>query len=199
MISAVILAAGSSSRMGVPKALLEISGKTFLRHLVDTLASASVLDVTIVLGSESERIRGTLSWFNGTVVINPEWQQGQLSSVIAGIDAAVRDETVDGVLVCPVDHPLVSHGLIVDLLQAFWRSKKKIIIPVYGGRRGHPVIFAAPLLGDLRRAPRETGARAVVHRYPEEVAEVATEDEGAIINIDSMADYRRYVENKKAE
>lgn len=199
MISAVILAAGSSSRMGVPKALLEIGGKTFLRHIVDILASASVLDVTIVLGSDAERIRGSLSWFGGTIVVNPAWHEGQLSSVISGIDAAVRNGSSEGILLCPVDHPLISHGLIAELLGAFRRSKKKIVIPVYRGRRGHPVIFAATLLEDLRYAPSETGARAVVHRYPEEVAEVDTEDEGAVINIDSMADYRRYVEDKKAE
>jgi molybdenum cofactor cytidylyltransferase len=80
----------------------------------------------------------------------------------------------------------------VDLLQAFWRSKKKIIIPVHGGGRGHPVIFASELFPDLRLAPPGVGARAVLHAHPDEIAEVVTEEQGALINIDTMADYERY-------
>jgi molybdenum cofactor cytidylyltransferase len=193
MISAVILSAGSSSRMGSPKALLEIGGVTFLRHIVDVLASASVLDVVIVLGSESGRIRPSLGWFGGTIVENAAWRDGQLSSVIAGIDAVSAREGVHGAMLCPVDHPLISHSLIVDLLQVFWRSKKKIIIPLHKGVRGHPVIFRRELFAELRSAPGAVGARAVVRGHPAEIAEVPTEVQGAVINIDTAAEYERYV------
>src|ERR1041385_8478469 len=137
MVSAIVLSAGSSNRMGTPKGLLKIGDKTFLRHIVDVLHSSRVLDVAIVLGSGAETIEQTLDWFDGKIVTNEEWERGQLSSIIAGL-GVLEQKDLHGVMICPVDRPLISQSLIVDLLQAFWKSKKKIVVPVYGGQRGHP-------------------------------------------------------------
>ena len=87
MVSAIVLAAGASLRMGSPKALLKLSGKTFLQHIVDVLASAGVHDVVIVLGANANVIKTQLHWFRGTVVTNNDWNSGMLSSVIAGLGA----------------------------------------------------------------------------------------------------------------
>jgi molybdenum cofactor cytidylyltransferase len=192
MVSAIVLSAGSSNRMGTPKGLLKIGDKTFLRHIVDVLHSSRVLDVAIVLGSGAETIEQTLDWFDGKIVTNEEWERGQLSSIIAGL-GVLEQKDLHGVMICPVDRPFISQSLIVDLLQAFWKSKKKIIVPVYGGQRGHPVIFSIELFEELRNAPLDIGARAVVHAHPEELCEVRTDEEGITINIDTPEDYDKYI------
>jgi molybdenum cofactor cytidylyltransferase len=135
MISAVILAAGASQRMGKPKALLTVGEKTFLQYIVDVLHSARILDIAVVLGADAEGIKQSLDWFDGKIVLNADWQKGQLTSVISGIDALDTND-LHGAMLCPVDRPLISQSLLVDLLQAFWKSKKNIVVPSYNGKRG---------------------------------------------------------------
>jgi molybdenum cofactor cytidylyltransferase len=191
MISAIVLAAGASVRMGSPKALLKISGKTFLQHIVDVLASAGVHDVVLVLGANADVIKRQLDWFRGTVVTNNDWNFGMLSSVIAGLGALGRPD-IDGALFCPVDHPLITKEIVEGMVQAFSQSHKQIVIPTYQGRRGHPVLFHSSLFPELIAAPMAVGARAVVHNHEKDLAEMATEDEGVIINIDTPEDYAMY-------
>jgi molybdenum cofactor cytidylyltransferase len=197
MVSGIILAAGSSQRMGSPKALLKIGEKTFLEHIVEQLHSARILDLVLVLGAHAEEIQPTLSWFNGKIVINERWQEGQLTSIIAGLDALnlvnPEPEEIHGAMICPVDHPLLSQAILVELLQGFWRSHKPIILPTYEGKRGHPVIFRRDLFDEIRKAPAELGARAVVRNHPEDVSEVAMQEPGVITNIDTLEDYKKYI------
>jgi len=199
MISGIVLAAGSSQRMGTPKALLKIGEKTFLQHIVETLHSARIIDVVIVVGAEAEKIQKTIIWFDGKVVINNDWQKGQLSSIIAGLNALdltkSEPEEIHGAIICPVDHPLLTQSLLVDLLQGYWLSKKRIIIPIHRGKRGHPIIFDRELFDDIRNAPIDIGARAVVRNHEQDIQEVDVNDEGVLINIDSPDDYKKYIQN----
>ena len=199
MISGIILAAGSSHRMGSPKSLLKIGENTFLQYIVEVLHSARILDIVIVLGAEAEKIQPSLSWFDGKIVVNNDWQKGQLASIITGInslDMTTTDpEEIHGAMICPVDHPLISQSILVNLLQEFWRRHKKIVVPTYKGTRGHPVIFAKELFDELRNAPIDVGARSVVRKHPEQVHEVALEEEGILINIDTQEDYKKYIVN----
>ena len=199
MISGIVLAAGSSQRMGTPKALLKIGEKTFLQHIVETLHSARIIDVVIVVGAEAEKIQKTIIWFDGKVVINNDWHKGQLSSIIAGLNALdltkSEPEEIHGAIICPVDHPLLTQSLLVDLLQGYWLSKKRIIIPIHRGKRGHPIIFDRELFDDIRNAPIDIGARAVVRNHEQDIQEVDVNDEGVLINIDSPDDYKKYIQN----
>lgn len=188
MIAAIVLSAGSSRRMGAPKALLKIGRESFLERIVRILHSARILDVTIVLGSDAEAIRKEMAWFRGTIAVNPTWEEGQLSSIIAGLDA-IETNDLDGVMICPVDHPLLSQAVIVEMLRTFWISGKSIVVPTHDGRRGHPVIFAVELLDELRRASPDAGARSVLRNHPGEIAEVECGEEGILMNIDTPADY----------
>jgi molybdenum cofactor cytidylyltransferase len=197
MISGIILAAGSSKRMGSPKSLLKIGEKTFLQYIVNVLHSARIIDVVIVLGADAEEIRRSLAWFDGKIIVNNDWQKGQLTSIIAGLnnlDMATTDpEEIHGTMICPVDHPLLTQSLLVDLLQGYWTSKKKIIIPTFSGKRGHPVIFDKKYFDEIRSAPFDVGARAVVHNHAEDVYEVSVNEEGILINIDTQEDYKKYI------
>jgi len=192
MISGIILAAGESSRMGSPKALLKIGEKSFVQRIVDVLIASRVLDIVIVLGADAEAVQTQLNWFIGKTVINEEWKRGQLSSILAGL-RAVDQKDLHGVLIWPVDRPLVNEAVIVGMLHQFWTKHKRIVVPVCKGQRGHPVLVGKSLFEDLEKAPLEIGARAILWDHPDEVLEYLTEEEGVVMNIDSREDYQKYV------
>ncbi|HYL83341.1 MAG TPA: nucleotidyltransferase family protein [Candidatus Angelobacter sp.] len=181
MLAAVILSGGASSRMGSPKALLPYQGRPFLEHLLEVIAQPQIGARRVVLGAHAEPIAKAVQLKPEEIVVNPEWEKGQLSS----IQAAVRSlpPGTDGMLLCLVDHPLISGPLVQELIEQFYKSGKAIVLPVYEGRRGHPVIFSAKLYQELLRAPLETGARAVVWAHAADVEEVSTNEEGCVLNL----------------
>jgi molybdenum cofactor cytidylyltransferase len=190
MLGAVILSAGESRRMGSPKALLLYHDRTFLDHLLDVTRHPKIGWQRIVLGAGAENIIERVGLERAITVINPDWESGQLSSIQAGVKAIAETEA-DGVLLCPVDQPLITSTLVNELVAAFYRSGKAVIVPSYQGRRGHPVIFARALFDELLAAPAETGARAVVWNHVNEVEEVPTTEEGTVLNLNDPATFRR--------
>jgi molybdenum cofactor cytidylyltransferase len=192
MVSGIILAAGESSRMGTPKALLKIGQKSFVQHIVDVLVASRVLDIVIVLGADANTIQNQLNWFKGKTVINEEWKRGQLSSILSGLQA-VDQKDLHGVLIWPVDRPLVSQHVIVGMLHQFWTKHKRIVVPVYRGQRGHPLLIGTTLFGDLEKSPVDIGARAILWNHPNDVLEYQTEEEGVVVNIDSPDDYQKHI------
>jgi molybdenum cofactor cytidylyltransferase len=189
MLAAVILAAGESRRMGSPKATLPFPvgeatpGKiTFLDHLISVVRRPRIGLLRVVLGANAEKIQQRVRLKPDWVVFNAAWQKGQLSSIQAAL-ASLPEGGTDGVLVCPVDTPLISTALVDTLIQQFYASRRPVVLPTYRGTRGHPVIFSAALYPDLLAASHQTGARAVVWAHSADVQEVETEEEGVILNL----------------
>jgi CTP:molybdopterin cytidylyltransferase MocA len=181
MLAAVILSGGASSRMGSPKALVPYQGRPFLEHLLEVTAHREIGARRVVLGAHVEPIAKAVDLKADEIVVNDQWEKGQLSS----IQAALRSlpPGTDGILLCLIDHPLISSALVQDLIEQFYKTKKPIVLPVYDGRRGHPVIFSASLYDELLHAPLETGARAVVWAHAGDVEEVRTNEEGCVLNL----------------
>jgi molybdenum cofactor cytidylyltransferase len=185
------LSAGQSRRMGTPKALVDFRGKTFLAHLLEAAQHPKIGLHRVVLGAHDAEIRRALNLPNEIVVLNPDWQRGQLSSIQAAVRSLSAD-ALDGILLCPVDHPLVTRSLVASLVDAFYSdANPPILVPTFRGRRGHPVIFARSLFPELLAAPAGEGARAVVWAHAAEVAEVPTEEEGVVLNLDDPESLRR--------
>ncbi len=178
-IASVILAAGDSRRMGSPKALLPLGRKAFLRHILDchlTLGS----DPWVVLGRQHREIRNRLDLTGARVVVNPDTDRGPLSSLLLVLE---RLDGFDGVLVHPVDHPLVATSTLHALLRKHFQCPACILIPRHRGKKGHPVLFPHRFFPELKQAPLEEGARWVVRRRLSSQFLVPVLDAGVVTNV----------------
>lgn len=196
MIPGIVLAAGKSSRMGRPKALLPInqSGETFLNHVTRTLLDGGVEEVVVVVGADADAIRQAVGSDTPRVrfVYNPDYEKGQLSSLLVALRAIDRPG-VSAAMVTLIDVPLISAATVQTLIRAHRERDRLIVRPVSNGRHGHPVIFHRALFDELRRADPAQGAKSVVHAHAADVLEITVEDEGAFIDIDTPEDYERYI------
>jgi molybdenum cofactor cytidylyltransferase len=193
----VVLSGGASSRMGRPKALLDLAGRPFVRRVADTLHEAGIAKVVVVVGSHEDEIRAALgaadrAW-RDEVLVNPYSARGQLSSLWIALDWIETPPRLpgDGVVVALVDHPLVRPDTVRALVGAFAASGRAVVRPVFRGRHGHPVIFARSTFASLRAAPPGEGARAVVRSLGPAVLDVEVDDEGVVTDVDTPEDYAR--------
>jgi len=191
MLSAVILSGGASQRMGSPKALLPYQGRSFLEHLIAVTSHPKIGARRVVLGAHAELIADAVRLAAEEVVINAEWEKGQLSSIQAGIRSLPAG--TDGMILCLIDHPLISATLVDELIERFYLGPTlpPIALPVYQGKRGHPVIFSSSVYGELMTAPLEKGARSVVWAHAGEVAELVTSEQGCVLNLNDPATMQR--------
>ena len=195
MIRGVVLAAGASSRMGVPKAALPFGqmGETIASRVVRTLFEAGVPEVVVVGGAHIDALRGALSAAatRARLVEHADWEQGQLSSLLAGL-AAIDDPLLEAALVTLVDVPLVHASTVSTVIAAWRRTRAPIVRPAQEERHGHPVIFDRSVFPDLRAADLNAGAKPVFARYATKIVNVEVSDPGAFIDLDTPEDYRRF-------
>lgn len=191
MLAAVILSGGASSRMGSPKALISYQGRPFLEHLLEVTQHPKISVRRVVLGAHAEPIAQAIPLSAGEIVINPDWEKGQLSSIHVAMHSLPSG--LDGLLLCLIDHPLISKVLVNDLIGAFYSSQAPVVLPVFEGRRGHPVIFSSQLFPELLAAPFDVGARAVVWAHRGELCQFPTNEEGCVLNLNDPETFDRAV------
>lgn len=195
MIVGIVLAGGKSSRMGRPKALLPIGsgGDTFFDRVTRTLLEAGIEDVIVVVGADALAIRGGARPRSGVrIVDNPDYEQGQLTSLLAGL-RALDASRATAALVTLIDVPLVSAETVRTLMAAQRERDAPVVRPVSNGRHGHPVIFGRALFQELQFADPAKGAKPVVRAHAAEMVEVPVDDEGAFTDIDTREDYEKYI------
>ena len=193
MIACVVLAAGASRRMGSPKALLEYRGETFLNRLIRVMGE--VCDpVIVVLGYHAESIRAQVRG-RATIVVNPEPERGQLSSLHTGLAALPRE--AEGFAFLPMDCPAVRESTVAALAEAFSQrdAETLLVIPRIGDKRGHPVLGTRRIAEELMALPLATGAaRDVVHAHVARTRYVDVDDSGILADVDDPEAYRRLLE-----
>ena len=184
-VAAVILAAGRSTRMGGPNKLLaELDGKKLVRIAAEQALASKASEVVVVTGHQAELVEKALAGLNVRFVRNPEFAGGLASSVKAGI-AAVPDNA-DGAVICLGDMPLISAGLIDRLVEAFAPDRGNlIVVPVADGRRGNPVLWSRRFFKELMTLDGDIGARHLIAKHAEAVAEVPVEGQSAFLDIDT--------------
>ena len=186
LVSAVLLAAGMSRRMGRIKQLLPLGDKEIIRHCLDAIASAGVGDIVVVLSPHTFEVAHILPGLNLKVVSNDNPLSEMAESVRVGLRKVDRSAT--GVLVCLSDHPLVSPETIRTLLVLHQSDPEKIIVPAYKGRRGHPSLFP---LRRIEAVFEGLTLREILSDAPDEVEYVDIEDQGIVLDLDTPEDYRR--------
>jgi molybdenum cofactor cytidylyltransferase len=197
MVPGLVLASGRSARMGRPKALLPCGpgGCSFLAKVVTTLTSGGITDIVVVGRAGDEGLKTELERLDGgdsrlRYASNPNAEMGQLSSVVAGLSLADRPGVL-GILVIPVDMPLVLPATVRQLLAIFNSTRAPIVRPVHQGAHGHPVIFSRVLFDQLRHADPSIGARSVVRAHADVIVDVEVADPGTITDVDTPEDYAR--------
>jgi len=196
MLAVLVLAAGRSTRMGRSKPLLPhgtASGQTFVSHLVQVVRAAGIPDIYVIGRPDDLQLRAEVEKLAANFIPNPRPDEGQLSSLQAGLSAAeaAAEEGLDAVMVMPADVPKVSADSVRRLLGAADVSAATILRATHRGRHGHPVIFKRPVFAELHAADPEVGARAVVRADPTRVEDVEVEDAGVTIDVDTPDDYLR--------
>jgi len=189
MICAVVLAAGLSRRMGVQKLLLPFGGKTVIAHIVDQLLASTVDEVYVVVGHHAENIRAELSGRLVLVVNNPNYKSGMLSSVRCGL--ANLPEKCRAVMVLLGDQPSVTTGLVDQMLQTFATTEKSILVPLYKGKRGHPILFSSHYRDEILTHYSDVGLRGLLHSHPNDIYELAVSNASVLCDMDYPEDYRR--------
>jgi molybdenum cofactor cytidylyltransferase len=195
VIPAIVLAAGKSTRMGRLKANLPLeSGETFLSRIVRTFYTAAVDDVVVVVGHEADAIVTAFSRTGAAArfVTNPDYENGQLSSLLRGLSAVDRPG-VTAALVTLVDVPLVNADTVRAVIERYHQTHAPIVRPVRGQEHGHPVLIDRSLFDEIRRADPTGGAKLVVRLHASARGDVQVDDDGAFRDIDTVEDYERAV------
>jgi molybdenum cofactor cytidylyltransferase len=186
MISVLLLAAGSSSRMGQPKALLPLNDTPAILHGLTNLLTIRPMEIIVILGSDSKATASLIETMTVKVMFNTLPGSDMAKSVRLGFQAMQPRAT--GALICLVDHPLVQPDTLKQIVVAAMNAPDRIIIPTYQERRGHPTLFPRVLLADIYQG---FNLREIIGRHPDKITQLPVEDEGVVLDMDTPEDYRK--------
>ena len=192
MICAIVLAAGCSSRMGRQKLLLPFGESTVISHIVNQITNSKVTHTFVVVGHDAEQVTKELSSKPVTIIHNPEYESGMLSSVRTGI-SNIPDE-YDAVLIALGDQPSITTKLIDEIIQCFPASKKKIIVPKYDNKRGHPILLSTSFKNEILTNFDDIGLRGILREHESEIFELVVPDQSVVSDMDYHEDYQREIE-----
>ena len=193
MICAIIPAAGQSRRMGVQKHLLPFGATTVIGHIVDELVRAGVDQVCVVVGHKGDQLAQALTDRPVRIVENPDYERTEM---LASIRCGLRElpETCQAVLAVPGDQPAITAELVRTMIETFVASGKGIVVPAYGGRRGHPLLFARRYCSEILTGYDEVGLRGLLAAYADDIFELCVPTAAVLSNMNNPDDYRRELE-----
>lgn len=187
-IVGVVPAAGTSSRMGTPKALLDAGGRSFVSAVVGALVGGGCDPVVVVVGPGQEEVARRAKASGALVLENPDPGEGPITSVRLAL--AVAGEGAGAIALLPVDHPRVRPETVALLVEAWGSQDAPLAIPVHEGKHGHPALLGRALFPRLLDPSLEGGARTVVHEHLPGALLVEVDDAGVLLDIDTPEAYR---------
>jgi molybdenum cofactor cytidylyltransferase len=190
MICAILPSAGQSRRMGVHKQLLPLAGTTVIGHIVDQLLRSKVDEVHVVVGHEADQIRRALSGRPVRIAVNPDYEQ---TDMLASIRCGLRTlpEACRAILVALGDQPAITPELIDAMIDSFSTCGKGIVVPVYNGKRGHPLLLDVRYRREILTGCDQVGLRGLLRAHAEDIFSLAVADARALGDMDYPQDYRR--------
>jgi len=189
-IDALVLAAGLSSRMPSNKMLLGLSGKTIIQHTVENILSSEIKSVKVIIGNQKEEIKSQLNNYQIDLVENDNYYLGMSTSIKAGINYLMQNEGMpDAVMVFLGDMPFIKPQTINQILVAYNKIKNDLVVPVYNGRRGHPVLFGKQCFSILLGLSGDSGARSFFSNPLLDKVKIKVDDPAIHIDIDCWDDY----------
>lgn len=188
MISAIILAAGLSSRMGKNKLLLPLGKQSIIEHVVEKVSKSCVDEIVVVLGNDAKDIKAVLGRFDIKTVVNSDYIKGQSTSVKVGIREV--DGHAEGALFIMGDQPMIKTGIINDIIHKFSECKCSIIVPTYNNKRGNPVLFGNQWFEDLTHVQGDKGGRDIIKNNLDQVSFMEISDDLFLKDIDNDVMYQ---------
>jgi molybdenum cofactor cytidylyltransferase len=188
-VSAIVLAAGMSRRMGVPKQLLRLGGKTILQHTLENVRASDVAEIVVVLGHKAERVEKEISTDGIKLVRNQEYQQGMGTSLRTGLAAVSAN--AKAALIVLADQPFVSAETFDQLIACHQKLRPQIVIPTYNGFRGNPVLLDRSVFAELQGVTGDVGCRAIFGNHTENIHKLAVDDAGILLDIDSQEEFQK--------
>ncbi len=189
MIAGVILASGMSKRFGKNKLLMSLGNQTILEHVIDGVKSSQVDKIVVVYGHEEEEFKRISKEKKVELIYNPKYQEGQSASVKETVKALKN--CVEGILFILGDQPFLNPNTINLLIQSFYKSPKNIVLPIYNGKRGNPVLFSKDFFQTMLKIEGDQGARSIIKENPERITEVMILDSMENFDIDTEEDYKK--------
>lgn len=195
MISAVLLAAGESRRMGEFKQLLTLDGKTFIERCVDNLLATRVGEIVVVTGHREQDIRRAVENRPIRFAHNADYREGMSSSLKCGVRSLSKDARA--CLIALVDQPQISVDIFNRVIQEYETDQPLIVIPTCEGRNGHPIILDLKLKEEILSMDPAQGLRQVVHAHSSEIRRVEVAQESVLMDFDLPEDYRRALNKRQ--
>ncbi|MDR9458110.1 MAG: nucleotidyltransferase family protein [Salegentibacter sp.] len=186
-IGVIILAAGSSSRLGYPKQLVEFKGISLLQHCIDVVESLKLDPKILVLGAKEDEINKKIDPRNFEVVINENWEEGMSTSIRKGISEALKiEKELEQILILLSDQPLVTKDKIEELIEVQLKSKQQGTFSEYAGEPGVPAIFSREIFSDLKKLKGDQGAKKLIYNKDFQFGTVKFENGN--FDVDTTAD-----------
>jgi molybdenum cofactor cytidylyltransferase len=190
-IGAIVMAAGSSSRMGKPKQLLIFQGKTLLERAIAAVEEVEFYEYVLVLGGNADQIQSTIDLSNLQVLINHNWSSGMSSSMQLGLNYLIENHQIDAVVILLCDQPFTDREILNSLIRRYKETKKGIIASKYGETLGVPALFDKKYFGEMLELKPSEGAKKIIFSYREDMDSV--DFPLGAIDIDTQEDYEKLI------
>src|SRR5215472_1199334 len=189
-VAAIVLAAGMSRRMGTPKQLLRLGGKSLLERTLNNVRGSGVDEIVLVLGASADEVRRHLATDGLRVVVNPDFQQGMGTSLRMGLAAV--SASIQGALIVLADQPFVCSSTLDEMIAYRHKHAPQILIPVFRGFRGNPVLLDRSVFPELMNLTGDIGCRAIFGSHLQSIHKLAVDDVGILLDIDNAEDWERF-------